>query len=330
MDLIDRYVQNVRLFLPWGQQDDIGRELAANLRAEIQDREAEAGRTLNTDEVQAILKRWGHPIAVAGRYQPRQYLIGPPLFPVYVFVLKMVGLIYLVPWLAVWLAMLLLSPAYRAEHHGWAAFEPLGTWWSIVVGVVGVVTVVFAALERTQARTLEHWNPARLPVVRDSNRIPRFSSVVEVVAETVFLLWWIGVIHFVPPRNHGQQLLVTLTAAFDKVFWPVVIQAAVSIGLACLNLFRPVWTLPRALVRLGVNLAVAGIAVVLLQSGPWIAIAFGNPLVPAGPRVVDAGNLGVQLLLIGAVVGSCLVACIEDGRRIYRLLKMVREGRERQ
>ena len=327
MDLIDRYVQHVRLFLPRGQQDDIGRELAANLRAEVQDREAEAGRAMEKDEIQAILKRWGHPIAVAARYQPRQYLIGPPLFAVYVFVLKILGLFYLIPWLAVWVGLLLLSPSYRAEHQGWAAFQPLGTWWSTVVGVVGTVTVVFAVLERTQARTLANWNPAHLPAVRDANRIPRFGSVVEAVVGALFLLWWTGAVHFVPNWDRGDRLLVMLTPAFDRVFWPVVVQSAVGIGLSCANLFRPLWTLPRALLRFATNLALAGIAAVLLQSGPWVTIAIGSPPVPAEPRVAAAVNLGVQMLLLGILVIACLVACFEDGRRIYRLVKEGREDR---
>src|SRR5215470_3162713 len=90
MDLVDRYVNAVRTFLPKAQQDDIIKELSGNIRAEMEDREDELGRPLTEDEQEAILQQHGHPMIVAGRYQPNQgsvafgrQLIGTALFPFY-------------------------------------------------------------------------------------------------------------------------------------------------------------------------------------------------------------------------------------------------------
>jgi hypothetical protein len=90
MDLLDRYVHAVSSFLPLAQQDDIVTELSANLRAQMDDREAELGRPLSEAEQEAILQQHGHPMIVAGRYQPNQgglvfgrQLIGATLFPFY-------------------------------------------------------------------------------------------------------------------------------------------------------------------------------------------------------------------------------------------------------
>ena len=35
-----------------------------------------------------LLRKMGSPVIVASRYQPQQYLIGPTLFPLYLYVLR--------------------------------------------------------------------------------------------------------------------------------------------------------------------------------------------------------------------------------------------------
>jgi len=89
MDMLDRYLQAVKFFLPANQQDDIARELSENLISQMEDREEELGRPLDESEQEEILRRHGHPMLVAGRYRERQHLIGPTFFPLYVFVLEM-------------------------------------------------------------------------------------------------------------------------------------------------------------------------------------------------------------------------------------------------
>jgi hypothetical protein len=88
MELLDRYLQAVKRHLPWQRQDDIIAELRANLESQLEDKEAELGRPLNTGEMEAWLKQMGPPMQVAARYQPQQYLIGPAVFPTYWFVLR--------------------------------------------------------------------------------------------------------------------------------------------------------------------------------------------------------------------------------------------------
>ena len=61
MTLLDQYLQAVKKLLPRGQRDDIARELAALLSAEMDERAAELGRPLDEDEQEAILRRNGHP-----------------------------------------------------------------------------------------------------------------------------------------------------------------------------------------------------------------------------------------------------------------------------
>ena len=70
MDLLDRYLQAVKKHLPWQRQDDIIAELRANLESQLEDKEAELGRPLTTEEMETWLKHLGPPMQVAARYQP--------------------------------------------------------------------------------------------------------------------------------------------------------------------------------------------------------------------------------------------------------------------
>jgi len=55
MELLDRYLQAVRFWLPPAQQNDIIAELGDDLRSQVEDRESSLGRPLNEDELVALL-----------------------------------------------------------------------------------------------------------------------------------------------------------------------------------------------------------------------------------------------------------------------------------
>jgi hypothetical protein len=122
MQLLDRYLSAVRFWLPGGQKDDIIAELSEDLRSAIADEEANLGRALTDGELAQLLKRRGHPLVVAGAYTPQRALIGPVLFPVYVFALKIVAACFVVPWIATWAAILFAVPSMSGAAPG-SGFE---------------------------------------------------------------------------------------------------------------------------------------------------------------------------------------------------------------
>lgn len=89
MELLDRYLQAVKKFLPLRRQDDIIAELRANMEAQLEDKESELTRPMTIGEQEDWLRKIGPPMMVAARYQTQQYLIGPSIFPVYWYVLRM-------------------------------------------------------------------------------------------------------------------------------------------------------------------------------------------------------------------------------------------------
>src|SRR5579864_6948741 len=179
MDLLERYLQAVKFWLPKEQKQDIIAELSEDLRSEIEEKESALGRGLNEAELSDLLKKRGRPVFVANRYLPQEQLIGPALFPIYRLVLKIVLACYLVPSILVWIAMMIFSSGYRAQHTGADLLAYLGSissaLWSSVFISAAVVTLIFAILERVHFKSrLEDWNPRTLPPLRkDANLIPR-------------------------------------------------------------------------------------------------------------------------------------------------------------
>src|ERR1700724_2821832 len=117
MELLDRYLQAIEFWLPKRQRQDIIAELSEDLRSQIEEKETELGRKLEDGEGEAILKRWGSPLAVASRYRPQQYLIGPTLFPIYRFVLAVSLIGCVVPRFLIWLPLLLVYSRDRGYLH---------------------------------------------------------------------------------------------------------------------------------------------------------------------------------------------------------------------
>ncbi len=101
MDLIDRYLNAVGFWLPKDRKADILKELAEDIRSEREEKESELGRPMAPAEVESLLKTRGRPFEMAGRYLPGRHLIGPTLFPMYVFALKLAA------WIGLGVAVIL-------------------------------------------------------------------------------------------------------------------------------------------------------------------------------------------------------------------------------
>src|ERR1700680_25472 len=116
MDLVDRYLQAVKFWLPNEQKQDIIAELSEDIRSQIEDKESELGRRLSDPEVETILKKGGPPLLVAQRYLPQRYLIGPALFPMYWFILRLGWLCVFGPWLILGIGLAIFTSAPGGGH----------------------------------------------------------------------------------------------------------------------------------------------------------------------------------------------------------------------
>ena len=333
MELLDRYLQAVRFWLPRAQQDDIIEELRDDLRSQIEDKESALGRTISEDELVALLQQAGHPMRVAARFLPQQSLIGPLLFPLYKFVMKLVVFGYLGPWLLVWFALMLFWPSYRAEHSG---LRMLGDWtafWHLAFAFFATITVAFALMDRFQARIswLHKWDPRKLPRVvdRKKQRVSRVESVFGLVFSIAFVVWWLalprwGYLVFGPL---GGALY--LNPALRVYYLPVLVPTAVVILQQCFNLFQPRWTWLRSAALLIANAISLGIVESVAKVYPYVLLS-GN----AKDKVPDAQVLFIvnQVILwslIGVVVGICIAVIVHAFQTVQAVRRWVENRRSR-
>jgi hypothetical protein len=319
MELVDRYLHAVKFWLPRKQKDDIIAELSEDLRSQIEDKESELGHTLSDAEVEPILKRCGSPMAVAGRYLPQQSLIGPTLFPIYSIIIRSLFLYFLLPWMLVWMGIAIFSPDFRSDHPGAALFLSLGPWWRSCTYSLFFNTLIFALLDRSQARLhlVNDWNPRSLPQVRDRNVISRGSTIFELTVVVATLATWIQIDAF---RRvfHIFGITITLSERWPYFFWALVLVTLAGIGVSCMNLSNPRWTRLTASLRLGLDFYSFSLFYWLFRTGLLQSFSASGVSSSDAADFVRSFNYwmagsAIWVLVIGAIV------IFFDVRRVLRI-----------
>lgn len=259
-ELFERYLQAVRKYLPWKGQNDIVNELRANLEAQIEEREEELGRRLTEGEMLDWLKQLGSPMQVAARYRALQYLIGPALFPMYVYVLRIALL-----WSA---AIYTVATIVRFAVGIPDAGSVVATILRIpeVLFTAGAwVTLAFAALEAIFARNpalcppitgvSPGWSPSSLPPLEKPHEEGKRSrsyamAVAEVVFGYIFLVWLLLIPHY-PFLLMGPGIYALRATPYwpgpvwTEFYWIVVALNLLQLAWNSLALWRRRWEGPR-------------------------------------------------------------------------------------
>jgi hypothetical protein len=322
MELIDRYLHAVKFWLPNEQADDIIAELSEDIRAEMEERESSLGRELTMEEISGLLRERGRPVLVANRYLPQQHLIGPVLFPIYKFVLKIVALCYLVPWFLVWIGLIAAGADQGGTRgpHGWAATlgAMWGSLWFTAFISAGVVTIVFACLERAEAKShfLRTWDPGKLPAVRNPRLISRASAGIELAVSMLVSVWWAENLSS-PVVLHRPAATIVFAPWWNYYFWGFLSLSFAVAALACVNLMRPYWTAIRAAARLVLDGAGATLFCYLLKANILAEIVVPNVPPEKSHAIAAAINMwAARMLPVGVVVGVAIVTI--DAFRVVR------------
>ncbi len=312
MELLDRYLQAIEFWLPKRQRQDIIAELSEDLRSQVEEKETELGRKLEDAEVEAILKRCGSPLAVASRYRPQQYLIGPTLFPIYRFVLAVLLIGCVVPRFLIWFAFLLVDPAHRGYLH-------MENMWVTILYFAFFTTLAFAIAERSGVKleALNTWNPRKLPPVCDPNRISRFGSLFEIATALVFNIWFAGIFWPRPTIDfYGVQ--ITIAPVWQVFFWNFLFLAAANVAIAGVNLFRPYWTPRRASLRLLLNGLGAGLFCWLLKA--QVLAGISAPSIPAA-KAIELTNL-INTWMVRTLPWAIVTMLVILSFDVYRIMRL--------
>ena len=256
MELLDRYLQAVRKYLPLRRQDDIIAELRANMESQIEDRESELGRPLTQGEFEDFLRKMGHPMMVASTYQPQQYLIGPTLFPMYLYILRITLL-----WAFIVCMIVAAVVTPLTSQGGGAVVAAVFRTPGILLQTAAWITLVFALIDFARTRypkacppisgITEKWNPSSLPPL-DKDEIrggkPRSFTVAvaDIVISVLFLGWLLLIPHYpFLMLGPGVALLKVspyqLSPAWWTFFWWIVALGILQIVWKCIDLARGKW-----------------------------------------------------------------------------------------
>lgn len=190
LEWIDRYANAVAEQLPVKQRSDIQMEVRSLLLDEI---DAAAGNGAPTeDQVLELLRRYPSPTEMAARYGAPQYLIGPRYYHNYVSVLTLVTTIVLI------VNVVAIVAAAFVQSDTFSILSLIGNLFSGIFVSAGIVTLIFALLERSGVKMddKEHadkgWSPRDLPAANDRNRANVGDMVWDIVW-TLILLTWLNV-----------------------------------------------------------------------------------------------------------------------------------------
>jgi hypothetical protein len=318
-DLIDRYLNAVKLWLPRKQQKDILAELAEDLHSQIEERELVLGHPLEETELVDLLKRRGSPMRVASGYIPEVRLINPATLPLYWMVLRIVLLWVLMPIFG----LVFIAPVINSHSPGKALAVFFATAFQALFFVIGIVTTVFALLDRYHSKWVDRWDPRKLPGGPRSHQQMQwyndFAGFAFGIAATVF---WAVVMWHRSAFVHTSELRIVLNPVWGQIYWLVL---GLTLARALVDLYcfvRPAWTPARSWVRLGFDALKVVIALVLLRVTNWVDIG-GTRLSPADVAKAVAwvnGTIQVTLICAAAIM-------LFDGVRQGRLLWKAKTGR---
>lgn len=258
MELLDRYLQAVAKHLPWQRQQDIIAELRANLESQLEEKQSELGRSLTPAEAEAWLQQLGSPVRMASQYQPQQCLIGPAIFPLYLYVLRLVAMWVVIIYVVVSTVTIVLgTPGVQSISEAVLRL-PL-----ILIQVAAWVTLVFAAVEFTAVRYPEKcpsiagfyakWTPRDLPPLAVSappQSRRRYSyAVAEVIFGFIFLVWLLllpryPILIFGPGLKYMLASPFTYAPIWITVYWWIVALNVIQLTWQLIDLIRCAWQQP--------------------------------------------------------------------------------------
>jgi hypothetical protein len=321
---LDRDLRDVRSHLPADQADDIVNELGENLRAQIEDREAELDRPLTGPELDILLKAHGNPLVVASRYRKEQLsftfgrqLIGPALFPAYLQVLTIN--------IAISLFVVLVAGVLVITG------QPLGSILSSMalafVIQFGVVTGIFVAADRmvtgegalgsVDTRALPSANRSMLDRVADgligtdaTRFVPRRTSATDLAVSAIFVGWLIAI------RPPQAIAFLQSGPGWETYHLPLILVVGLAGIQPIVNLVRPTWARLRGTVRVLSDLALFGLFVASVRLGDWVVLADPTGALPGQVRSVVEINRAIGLALtIAAAIA--LAQLLLEVRRLW-------------
>jgi len=314
MELVDRYVHAVKRHLPADQQDDIVNELTDDILSQIRDKEEELGRPLDEGEQEAVLRHYGHPYLLAVRYRPKQYLIGPTLFPFYF------------PALKISLAMAFGVTVIVAFAVGLAQQAPerilprIMGFPAVAIQVLFWVTLAFAVADYWQTRLnlFDKWSPRTLPPVDKQRPAKRQNLGVEIGINILIIAWWLQIPRYPALMLGPAAEFLGFSPGWSRLYYVALLPPVVSTLMAIGVLMRPAGAWLLQLRMLLINLSSLFVLSVAINAGPLVIARNETPNLV---RLVKGINEVATLVLV-------VISLITMAQVIFNVIRLIRARSE--
>ena len=143
-ELLARYLLGVKRHLSGKDREDIAKEIESHIFDTLEERFPET-EEVTVAQLEEIFKEMGAPRKVAWQYRPQRSLIGPRFFPVYAIVARILVAVVVG---AILLSTVIATVVGEPQSFWHVLGNFLGSAWSGALSAFGVVTLIFAGIER--------------------------------------------------------------------------------------------------------------------------------------------------------------------------------------
>lgn len=348
-DLMERYIYEVVRRLPREQREDITMEL----RELIGDMMEERGTDEEACTMEQILEELGAPAEFAGKYRDgASCLIGPEYYDNYIWVLKLVMITNLAVVIISSVIQGIFQNGMNPVLFGQWLCESLGDVIINLVGAFGVVTLIFALLERKKIQvdigsahgkwkvkdlkegmaSPKVWTPLQLPPIPDKRAlISRGDCIVSIV----FIIILCGALALAPEffgviRFKDGQFIGSVSI-FNLEKWNYILPVflcSLVIGLLdeIVQLVHGYYCRVVMYCNLICNVAQLVLAAVLFKVmnifnpdfGGQLDAVFGEELVQGAQTGLMWEPAWIGNIALGIIL---LIACLEVGTTVYKTLR---------
>lgn len=190
-ELLDRYLLAVKRELSGKDREDITNEIESHIFDTLEERFPK-NEEISAENLEEIFREMGAPRKVAWQFRPQRSLIGPRLFPIYLLVAKiLVAVVVGAVLLSSVVTTVLGSP--QSVWHVIGNF--LGSAWSGALSALGVVTLIFAGIERAaedkswedfkdfeELKEMNEYKASELPQLPEKEKkFSRAESIFEII-----------------------------------------------------------------------------------------------------------------------------------------------------
>jgi hypothetical protein len=200
--------------------------------------------------------------------------------------------------------------------------------WSNIFFIFGLITLIFAVLERVQAQipALHTWDPRKLPrVVQSKQRVSRVESIFGLVFSILYVIWWLSL-----PR-YGIVVFGAVTPSFSvnpalrAYYLPMLIPTLLLVMQQCANLFRPQWTWLRAFSMVVADAISLAIVVAVARIYPFVTFAATGKNAADQAHAIVILNQVIQWSAISIAIGIGIALAVHAFKAVQEIRRMMKD-----